>query len=109
TVNNLGILYKNQGKLAKAEEMYKRALWGYEEAIGYKNIDTYRPALNTIKNIGVLYTIQGKYSEAEEMLSRALLGFETLLGPSGDDCQHVRNNIDRMKGKVLGFVQFHIR
>jgi len=28
TVNNLGILYKNQGKLAEAEQMYNRALQG---------------------------------------------------------------------------------
>jgi hypothetical protein len=29
-VNNLGILYQNQGKLGEAEQMYKRALKGYE-------------------------------------------------------------------------------
>jgi hypothetical protein len=28
TVNNLGSLYKSQGKLAKAEEMYQRVLRG---------------------------------------------------------------------------------
>jgi hypothetical protein len=33
TVNNLGILYWNQGKLKEAEEMYQRALKGYEEAL----------------------------------------------------------------------------
>jgi Tfp pilus assembly protein PilF len=28
TVNNLGYLYSNQGKLAEAEKMYQRALQG---------------------------------------------------------------------------------
>lgn len=36
TVNNLGILYHNQGKLAEAEKMYTQALQGYEEALRLK-------------------------------------------------------------------------
>jgi Tfp pilus assembly protein PilF len=32
TVNNLGLLYADQGKMAEAEQMYIRALQGYEEA-----------------------------------------------------------------------------
>ena len=31
-VNNLGVLYANQGKMAEAEAMYIRALKGYEKA-----------------------------------------------------------------------------
>ena len=34
TVNNLGLLYKAQGKMVEAEEMYVRALRGYEKAVG---------------------------------------------------------------------------
>ncbi len=34
TVNNLGNLYTNQGKLAEAEKMYQRALEGKEKALG---------------------------------------------------------------------------
>jgi tetratricopeptide (TPR) repeat protein len=34
TVNNLGNLYANQGKLAEAEAMYQRALDGYEKTLG---------------------------------------------------------------------------
>jgi tetratricopeptide (TPR) repeat protein len=30
TVNNLGILYRRQGKLDKVEEIHERALKGYE-------------------------------------------------------------------------------
>ena len=34
TVNNLGALYKNQGKMVEAEEMCLRALQGKEKAWG---------------------------------------------------------------------------
>ena len=34
TVNNLGTLYVNQGKMVEAETMYVRALQGYENAVG---------------------------------------------------------------------------
>jgi tetratricopeptide (TPR) repeat protein len=32
TVNNLGVLYKDLGRLNEAEKMYQRALQGYEKA-----------------------------------------------------------------------------
>jgi hypothetical protein len=40
TVGNLGILYKNQGKLGEAEKMYERALQGYEKALGSEHTST---------------------------------------------------------------------
>jgi tetratricopeptide (TPR) repeat protein len=52
--HNLGLLYADQGKLQKAEDMYLRALRGYEKAIGSRNII----------NIGqqsTLYAILGPY------------------------------------------------
>lgn len=33
TVNNLGSLYRDQGKLVETENMYQRALQGYEKAL----------------------------------------------------------------------------
>ncbi|KAF1823901.1 uncharacterized protein K489DRAFT_297584, partial [Dissoconium aciculare CBS 342.82] len=56
TVNNLGILYKSQGKLAEAEEMYLRALGGFEKAWGAEHTST----LGTVDNLGILYKSQGK-------------------------------------------------
>ncbi|KAF2277956.1 HET-domain-containing protein [Westerdykella ornata] len=76
TVNNLGILYKNQGKLTEAEAMYIRALQGTEEALGLKHTST----LNTVNNLGILYKNQGKLTEAETMYIRALQGYEEALG-----------------------------
>jgi hypothetical protein len=32
TVNNLGILYKDQGKLVKVKQMYQQAFQGYKKS-----------------------------------------------------------------------------
>ncbi|KAF1817833.1 uncharacterized protein K489DRAFT_303975, partial [Dissoconium aciculare CBS 342.82] len=74
TVNNLGNLYSNQGKMAEAEEMYVRALRGKEKAWGAEHTST----LATVNNLGSLYKIQGKLAEAEVMYLRALRGYEKL-------------------------------
>jgi tetratricopeptide (TPR) repeat protein len=66
TVNNLGILYWDQGKLAEAEQMYVRALTRYEKALGPDHPST----LDTVNFLGVLYRAQGKLAEAEQMHQR---------------------------------------
>jgi tetratricopeptide (TPR) repeat protein len=48
TVNNLGLLYTDQGKLDEAEKMYQRALQEYEKALGCEQVNHYIPALNTM-------------------------------------------------------------
>ena len=68
--DNLGILYRKQGKLDKAEEMYLRALAGKEKALGSNHTST----LDTVNNRGILYHDQGKLDEAEQMYLRALVG-----------------------------------
>ena len=40
TINSLGVLYANQGKLAEAKEMYQRALKGYKTILGSNHIWT---------------------------------------------------------------------
>jgi len=76
TINNLGNLYKNQGKLVEAEQMYQRALQGFEKVWGPDHTST----LNTVNNLGLLYTNQGKLVKAEQMYQRALHGYEKALG-----------------------------
>jgi len=75
-VNNLGILYADQGKLAEAEQMYQLALQGKEKAYGPEHTST----LNTVNNLGALYIDQGKLAEAEQMYQRALQGYENAIG-----------------------------
>ncbi|KAK5188298.1 hypothetical protein LTR99_011135 [Exophiala xenobiotica] len=71
TVNNLGNLYKNQGKLDESEQMYQRALAGFDKALGVDHTST----LNTVNNLGNLYRDQGKLDEAEQLFRRALAGY----------------------------------
>ncbi|KAF2804401.1 tetratricopeptide repeat domain-containing protein [Mytilinidion resinicola] len=73
---SFGYLYADQGKLIEAEEMYQRALQGYEKAWGPDHTST----LDTVNNLGSLYVDQGKLIEAEEMYQRALRGYEKALG-----------------------------
>jgi len=57
---------KRPGSLDEVEQMYMRALAGYEKALGPEHTST----LNTINNLGVLYS-EGKLDEAEQMFARA--------------------------------------
>ena len=51
SVNNLGVLYKDQGKLKDAEEIFQRVLVGYKKALGLD----YTSTLATVSNLGLLY------------------------------------------------------
>jgi tetratricopeptide (TPR) repeat protein len=59
----LGVLYRDQGKLDQAEQMYQRALAGYEKALGPDHTST----LNTVNNLGVLYRDQGKLDQGSSL------------------------------------------
>ena len=76
TVNNLGVLYKTQGRLSDAETMYLRALAGQEKALGEEHSST----VTTVSNVGDLYACQGRLSDAVSMYLRALAGQEKALG-----------------------------
>ncbi|KAH0542026.1 hypothetical protein FGG08_003575, partial [Glutinoglossum americanum] len=60
-LQNLGALYRDQGKLAEAEAMLQQALAGKEKALGPEHTST----LDTVHNLGALYRGQGKLAEAE--------------------------------------------
>ncbi|SLM36784.1 beta transducin-like protein het-e4s [Lasallia pustulata] len=95
TVNNLGILYRNQGKMAEAEAMFRRALEGYEKAWGPEHTST----LDTVNNLGNLYKDQGKMAEAEAMYRRALEGKEK--AQDGRSGSHVSTGVGR-QGEGVG-------
>ncbi|KAF7174280.1 hypothetical protein CNMCM6106_008500 [Aspergillus hiratsukae] len=85
----LGNLYRNQGKLKEAEEMYQRALAGYDKALGPDHTST----LDIVDNLGTLYRNQGKLNEAEEMYQPALAGYEKALGPDHPSTLNTVNNL----------------
>jgi len=73
----LGLLYKSQGKLDEAKEMYQRALQGKEKAWGPDHTST----LNTVNDMGSFYADQGQLDDAEKMYQRTLQGCEKTHGP----------------------------
>lgn len=75
--HKIGHLLANNGKAQMAEDVYLRALRGYEKIWGPDHAET----LNTVNSLGVLYAKQGKLQEAEFMYNRALRGYEAALGP----------------------------
>jgi tetratricopeptide (TPR) repeat protein len=79
----------DQSKLKDAEEMYQRALKGYEKTVGLDHTST----LATVHNLGLLFKGQGKLKEAEEMYHRALKGFEKALGPDHTSTLNTVHNL----------------
>jgi tetratricopeptide (TPR) repeat protein len=99
TVNNLGLLYKSQGKFGETEKMYKRALQGYEKALGSKNGLTHIPALNTVYNLGLLYDSKGEKESSRAIYLRALEGYEKVYGHDHEECQDVRAKLSSHKSR----------
>ncbi|KAG2411912.1 hypothetical protein HFD88_009468 [Aspergillus terreus] len=91
-LHRIGNLYSDQGKLKEAEDMYQRALVGYEKALGPDHLST----LDTVNNLGNLYADQGKLKEAEEMYQRALAGYEKALGPEYLSILDTVNNLGNL-------------
>ena len=65
TVNNMGILYADQGHLKYTETMYNHALVGFEKAWGAEHTSM----LNVVHNMRILYTDQGHLEDAEKMFN----------------------------------------
>ena len=56
-------LYQSQGLYGEAEQLYERALEGWEEKLGPKHPDM----LRTVEGLARLYRSQGRYGEAERL------------------------------------------
>ena len=68
TLNNLAERYKEEGRYADAEPLYKRALAIREKALGPDHPDV----AQSLNNLADLYTAQGRYTDAEPLYKRAL-------------------------------------
>src|SRR5467141_734943 len=91
-LDELGVLYADQGKLDEAEKMYQRALQAKEKALG----PDHTSILLTVNNLGLLYADQGKLDEAEKMYQRALQGKEKALGPDHTSTLLTVNNLGNL-------------
>jgi tetratricopeptide (TPR) repeat protein len=96
--HGMGIVYLNQGRLAKAENMFERAYRGYEEIIGKDNVNQYKEALDVLWNMGILYKKQEEIAKAKAVWERALFGFSNLLGPSSEKYKELVRMIESLSG-----------
>ncbi len=93
TVNNLGTLYSNQGKLAEAEKMYIRALQGYKKTLGVELVPSHLSALSTMVSCGNLYSQTDRKNMAKVMYTRALSGYTLVQGPSSSMCSQIEDRL----------------
>ena len=83
TVNSLGLLYSDQGKMADAEAMWLRALAGYEKAGGPDQKST----LDTRYNLAELLERKYKGRDAVEHFYRMVKGlYETTWTRRSGNC-----------------------
>ncbi|KAK5080194.1 hypothetical protein LTR05_008761 [Lithohypha guttulata] len=107
-VVNLAEILSQQIQYSAAEQMYVRALAGYEKALGAEHTST----LDTVNNLGSLYRDQGKLDEAEQMYVRALAGYEKALGAEHTSTLHTVNNLGSLyhdQGKLDEAEQMYLR
>ncbi len=89
SLNNLGGLYKLQGRWTEAELLFDRALAIRRELFGERPNHDLATSLN---NLGLLYTYQERWEEAEPLLYMALTINEELFGDSLRDGKAERPN-----------------
>jgi len=97
SVIDLGIVYKNQGKLDKVEAMCIRALQGYEDALGPQFVSSYLSALNIIFIFGNLLSQTGRKDIVKEMYARALSGYKTVQGLSSKWCRQLEDRLQALQ------------
>ncbi|KAI1840261.1 hypothetical protein JX266_013542 [Neoarthrinium moseri] len=78
SVGILALVLGNQGKYEEAEVMNRRALDGYQKALGADHPDT----LTSVYNLAYLCQEQDRFEEADQYYLTALDGYRKVLGPA---------------------------
>jgi tetratricopeptide (TPR) repeat protein len=102
TVNNLGVLYCNLGRLNEAEKMYQRALDGYAKAISAETLMTCVPVLNNMWALASLRENQGRVEDARYWYSQALRSHEKTFRTDHDKCESLRTSLASLIGRRRG-------
>ncbi len=88
-LNNLALLYLDQGRDAEAESLFQRSL-----AIKEKALDPDHPrTAATLDNLAQLYYAQGRDAEAESLFQRSLAIKEKVGGPDHPETSTTLNNL----------------
>jgi SNF2 family DNA or RNA helicase/tetratricopeptide (TPR) repeat protein len=79
TLNNLGVLYSDTGRLPDADKAYSEALTIYRDLAAH-DPGAYRPDVAaTLNNLGLLYRDTGRCADADKTYSEALTIYRSLL------------------------------
>ncbi|QWG23137.1 CHAT domain-containing protein [Bradyrhizobium sediminis] len=89
SLNNLALLYGNQGRDAEAEPLYRRSLAIMEKAFGPDSAEVGAG----LGNLAALYQRQGRYADAEPLFKRSLALREKSLGREHPDVAQSLNNL----------------
>lgn len=89
SINNLAVLYLDQGRQAEAEPLLKKSLSVRESIHG----PTHPDVANGLNNLAMLYRNQGRYGEAESIFRRVLEIQEETLGQEHADVAVCLNNL----------------
>ena len=80
-LSRLAQVYQKQGKYAKAESLFRRALAIVEDAVGGGRLPENPSLVWRLNNLAQLYLSQGNYKKAEPLFRRALETVERGNGP----------------------------
>ncbi|MEQ8961601.1 MAG: CHAT domain-containing tetratricopeptide repeat protein, partial [Coleofasciculus sp. C2-GNP5-27] len=89
SLNELGILYDNQGRYSEAEPLYRQALEMTKRLLG----EEHPHVAQSLNNLALLYRSQGRYSEAEPLYLQALEMRKRLLGEEHPDIATSLNDL----------------
>ena len=81
SLNNLGLVLRQQGRYGEAEKMLQKALEAKKRVLGEDHPD----ALRSIGNLAATYRNQGRWEEAEKLQLEVMQKHKTVLGENHPD------------------------
>lgn len=97
TLNNLALLYREQGNYLEAESLHQQTLVIFAKAL----VPNYSAIAKTLNNLAQLYTIQGKYPDAKNLYQQALAIRKEVFGSEHHAVANTLNNLGDLY-QILG-------
>jgi tetratricopeptide (TPR) repeat protein len=88
-MNNLALLYKVQGKYARAEPLFSKVVELKQRVLDQEHPST----LISMNNLALLYEVQGKYGQAEPLFTKVLEVRRRVLGEEHPDTLTSMNSL----------------